>query len=119
MLPWPLTLEADPMPIQVYSPSPQERVGRIVSVRGRAQVFEGTVFLRIRDCSGQNLGETWTTAKAGGPQWGDFSVSVKIEGDPLTEDGWLELFSPSEENGSELDFTQISIRFAFHTSTTI
>lgn len=101
------------MPIEVYSPASRERVGRIVSVEGRAQVFEGTVFLRIKDCSGQTLVETWTTAKAGGPQWGDFSVSLKIEGDPLTEDGWLELFSPSEKDGSELDLTRISIRFAF------
>ncbi len=94
--------------IVLETPKPGEKISGSVTVAGFANVFEANVNVRIRDQSGGVLTETFTTATCGTGCWGDFSESVAFEVRERQE-GRLEVFTQSAEDGSERDLLSIPV----------
>lgn len=96
--------------IWVSSPRPGAVVTSPLEVRGSAQVFEGTVNLRLVTEDGRRLAETFTTATAGAPGRGDFQARLVFTPPPRGK-GYLEVFWLSPKDGSELDKVRVPVRF--------
>jgi spore germination protein GerM len=95
--------------IVVETPKRQgDEVASPVTVSGFANVFEGTVNVRIRDQNGNVVVETFTTATCGTGCWGDFSESVVFEVDEQQE-GRIEVLTHSAEDGSEQNVVSIPV----------
>ena len=85
-------------PIVVTSPAPGAEVTSPVTVAGTADVFEGTVTIRIFDGTNNQIAETIATATCGSGCRGDFSVEVPYSvGGPQA--GEIVAFEESAEDG--------------------
>lgn len=73
---------------------------------GLARVFEATVSFELRDEEGRVLGRGYTTAAAGGPDWGYFELKVD---NPPEETAQLVLFQESAKDGSPLDQVNLPV----------
>lgn len=91
-------------PIVVDSPKANDAVESPFTVSGTADVFEGTVSIRIRDEDGNVLAETFTTASCSTGCRGDYSRKVKFEVTEFTA-AVIEVYSVSAETGEDM-FTQ-------------
>lgn len=84
--------------IKVFSPGPESKVGNRVTVRGVANVFEGTVNYRLRDGENQVVAEDWVTAGMG--DWYYFEEEIDVlqaAGNRFA----LDLFTYSAKDNSE------------------
>jgi hypothetical protein len=95
-------------PIIVNRPYPNEPVSSPVTVTGSANVFEGTVMIRVRDRNGKKLTGTFTTATCGNGCRGEFSEPVSFEVDE-EQVGSIEVFWSSAEDGSPQDVILIPV----------
>jgi len=71
-----------------------------VRISGTARVFEGTLEVAIKDSNGKTMGRTTTTASAGAPATGNFSVTLAYEPVPTEQPGTIEVSSRSPRDGS-------------------
>lgn len=97
--------------IIVSEPRAGARISRPLIVRGEARTFESTVNLRLKDASGTELLETFTTAASAeigqyGPFTAEFDYPV-----PSTATGVLEVFQYSAADGTEIDRVTIPVVF--------
>ncbi len=96
-------------PIVVESPRDGETVSSPVRLRGTASVFEAALVVRILGDEGETLAEVPLTALTGAPERGEFSGLIPFETDEAQE-GTLEVFSPSAEDGSEQHKATVRLR---------
>ena len=96
-------------PIVVESPREGATVTSPVRVRGTASVFEAALVVRILGDEGETLAEVPLTALTGAPERGEFSGLIAFQVDE-PQDGTLEVFSPSAEDGSEQHKVTVPIR---------
>jgi len=98
-------------PIVVTTPATGEAVSSPVEVTGTANVFEATVSLRLLDGSGRELDQGFTTATCGTGCRGDFSHQLRFEV-AREQEGVIEVWWDSPEDGSRQDLVQIPVTLA-------
>lgn len=96
--------------IWIYHPQPDQKVNSPLSVTGSARVFEGNVVVRLGTEDGTVLARNFGTATKGAPERGDFKIDLKFDS-PGTGKGWVEVFSESPEDGSEVDKVRVPVTF--------
>ena len=94
--------------ITVDSPSVGQQVSSPVRVSGTANVFEGTVNVRILDANGREIARAFTTATCGSGCRGDYAVSVKYHVDHQ-QSGTIEVLDYSAQDGSPQDAVDIPV----------
>jgi hypothetical protein len=95
-------------PIEVTEPTEGATVTSPVTIAGTADVFEGTVSIRIVDEMGNVIAETFTTATCGSGCRGDYSERVKFAVD-AAQPGTIEVFESSAEDGSMVNVVSIAV----------
>lgn len=85
---------------------PAEMTGSRVKARGLARVFEATVGYELQNANGEVLERGFTTAAAGGPEWGYFEVIIDNAPAGATT---LELFQESAKDGSKTDMVEVPV----------
>lgn len=86
---------AEPLPIVVERPSPDEHVPPAFHVSGTASVFEATLVVQtLRD--GRTVERKTVTASEGAPGRGTFDVTMRATPGQLV----VRAFSPSAKDGS-------------------
>jgi len=95
--------------IKVMEPKPGATITSPVKIAGEAQVFEANVRLRVKDASGKVLGDGFTTATQGAPEWGDFSEDFSFKSPSKTQVGTVEVFEESAADGSISDWVVIPV----------
>ncbi|OGF25951.1 hypothetical protein A2303_01320 [Candidatus Falkowbacteria bacterium RIFOXYB2_FULL_47_14] len=99
------------MNIIVDEPDWNDEIPNPVMVTGQARVFENTVNIRLRSSSNRIIASTFITANSPDiGEYGDFSKSVPYS-DPGTATGFLEVFTISAQDGSEIDKVITLVRF--------
>jgi immunoglobulin-like protein involved in spore germination len=114
----PVTLQpaAATAPIEVTTPSEGDIVSSPVTIAGTADVFEGTVSIRILGEDGRVLADTFTTATCSIGCRGDYSEDVAFKVKDV-EQGTIQVFSASAEtNGGMLHLVEIPVILAPKTS---
>jgi hypothetical protein len=86
--------------VAMTSPAPGAEVRSPLRVQGRARVFEGNVQVQVRDARGKIIGNGFTTAVPGPPDWGEFSYTVTFSLTGGTQPGLIEAFSTSPKDGA-------------------
>jgi hypothetical protein len=109
----PVTLSPPPpqpptAPIVVDEPIHDARVSSPVKVSGAANVFEGTVNIRILDANGDVLAEDFTTATCGSGCVGTYRTRVRFRVDQ-EQRGSIQVFESSAENGEPLHMVEIPV----------
>jgi hypothetical protein len=111
----PVMLTARPQDgIAVFGPEPGERVYSPTRVTGKARVFEGTLFYRILDQNGTEIGNGMTTAENDGDEQdlfrGSFSVDITFKVRTV-QPGTIELYEPnmSDEGPRELYLVKVPV----------
>ena len=105
------TATAMTTPLPVASPTAQPRIvltqvsaqaemPGTLHVAGRAQVFEATLSLRLRDLDGQVIVQGVTMASHGAPDWGEFSVDLVYPPPVQDQRAMLEVYEESPRDGS-------------------
>jgi hypothetical protein len=94
--------------IVVRTPVAGDEVVSPVTVAGTANVFEGTVSIRILDANGQELAATFTTATCGSGCRGRYSEEVFFFTEER-QDGTIEVFESSAADGSPLNLVPVSV----------
>lgn len=92
---------------RIYS---AEADGHTIHIEGKARVFEATVSYVVVENEAE-IGEGFTTATAGGPEWGEFHLEIDIA---ELEEGEIRhltviLFEESAEDGSRTHELEIPI----------
>jgi hypothetical protein len=94
--------------IVVTSPQPGDVVSTPVTIEGTANVFEGTVRIRIYDAITNQIVDTFTTATCGSGCEGTFSIPV---GFSVAEEqqGEIVVFEESAETGKPMNQVRIPV----------
>jgi type II secretory pathway pseudopilin PulG len=95
--------------IKVTEPKPGATISSPVKIAGEAQVFEANVRLRVKDATGKVLGNGFTTATQGAPEFGDFSAEFSFKQPAETQVGTVEVFEESAKDGSVADWVVIPV----------
>lgn len=95
--------------IAVYSPINGQTVIGSITIAGAARVFEANVVWRLRDASGREVANGFTTATNGtSPVWGSFQTSAPIPAG-LSGQATLEVFWGSPRDGSAQDVVSLPL----------
>jgi Immunoglobulin-like domain of bacterial spore germination len=107
----PSPVDPDDPSIIVTSPveNLQEPLSSPIEVRGEARVFEANVSLALFNSAGEVLSESFATASAGGPEFGDFDALLAYAGVDEQSPACLWVFESSAEDGSPNNVVQIPI----------
>jgi len=94
--------------IVVDEPIENARVSSPALISGTADVFEGTVSIRILDENGAILSEDFTTATCGSGCLGTYKTRVRFQIDHKQR-GSIQVFESSAENGEPLHMVEIPV----------
>jgi hypothetical protein len=94
--------------IAVRTPVAGDEVAAPVTVAGTADVFEGTVSIRVLDANGQELAATFATATCGSGCRGRYSEEVFFFTQER-QDGTIEVFESSAADGSPLHLVRVPV----------
>jgi len=106
------TPSSAPPAITVTSPRAGDTIHSPVRVTGQATVFEGTVQLRLKDAGGRVIGRGFCQATSGAPERGDYATDLFYAAPPTAQDGVLEVYEESAQDGSELHMIGVKVRLA-------
>lgn len=99
--------------IVVIRPYPGDRIESGIQVEGFARVFEANVLFQIRDDLGTVVSkERFTTALAGAPLYGYFSITLPFDQLPTTRGGEIWVYARSAKDGSIIDLVQVPVYFS-------
>jgi hypothetical protein len=108
-IPTPITSESKN--ITVFKPLPNDALLNTIIIKGEARVFENVFSYRIVDSKGMKLAEGHAMANAPDVgQFGPFQVEVQIP-KASSPTGFVEVFSNSAKDGSEIDMVKIPVYF--------
>jgi hypothetical protein len=97
--------------ILVESPGPGDTLTAPLQVRGTANTFEATLYLRVVDKSGAVLVDRFVTATSGSGTRGTFETSLPIDA-ATVGNAKLVAYERSAENGAEINAVTIPIRLS-------
>lgn len=103
------TVEVKNIGIILTSPQNGDLISSPVTIKGRANVFEGHVAIRVKDATGKILGQGFATACMDIDAC-PFVASIPFT-KPTTPTGTVEAFSLSPMDGSEEYLQSVPIRF--------
>lgn len=95
--------------ITVRQPLANARVGSPVTISGDASVFEAALQWRITDSAGRVLAQGNTTASAGAPARGTFSVTAMFTPPLVDTIGIMEVFDRSPRDGSIDEIVRVPV----------
>ncbi len=98
--------------ITVRQPLPHARVAPPFVITGDANVFEAALQWRVVDGTGHVLAEGMTTATAGAPAGGTFSIDVTFTASPADANGAIEVFTRSPKDGQIDDIVRVPVVIA-------
>ena len=96
--------------IQVKLPQKNATVKNPILISGKANVYEGTVRIRITDNNKNVLADTFTTAGGSMDKLYPFEKEITYE-TPQTENGLIEIFEESAKDGSEIYKVEVPVVF--------
>jgi Immunoglobulin-like domain of bacterial spore germination len=88
--------------ILVKEPLANTRVRSPLTISGEASVFEAALVWQVTDTAGRVLAGGFTTATAGAPAKGTFSITATFQDPPSDVIGFAEVFTRSPKDG-EID----------------
>jgi len=88
--------------ILVKEPLANTKVRSPLTISGEASVFEAALIWQVTDTAGRVLASGFTTATAGAPSKGTFSVTVTYQDPPSDIIGFAEVYTRSPKDG-EID----------------
>ena len=98
--------------ILVLRPLPGETIQEGSFMQGMARVFEANVLYNIVDAQGNVVSnEKSITARAGGPEYAEFSTNLQFDIKPPTPTGELRVYTRSANDGSIQDMVRVRVRF--------
>ena len=95
--------------ITVARPLAATRISSPLTISGDASVFEATLQWRIVDGGGTVYAKGITTASAGAPARGTFSVSVTFTGPATDTSGFVEVWETSPRDGTIDDIVRVPV----------
>lgn len=98
--------------ITVRQPLPRARVTSPFVITGDANVFEAALQWRVVDGTGRVMAEGMTTASAGAPAGGTFSIDVAFTASPADANGAIEVFTRSPKDGQIDDIVRVPVVIA-------
>jgi hypothetical protein len=94
--------------IVVLAPASGDQVGSPVTIAGTAEVFEGTVAIRLLDAEGQELAAGFATTSCGSGCRGDYSTDLSFFVEDR-QDGSVEVFEIGAEDGSVQHLVRVPV----------
>lgn len=94
--------------IVVRTPAPGDEVVSPVTIAGTADVFEGTVSIRVLGADGAELAAGFATATCGSGCRGEFATELSFFTE-VRQNGTIEVFESSAEDGSQLNVVSIPV----------
>ena len=88
--------------ILVKEPLANTKVRSPLTISGEASVFEAALIWQVTDTAGRVLASGFTTASAGAPAKGTFSITATFQDPPSDIIGFAEVFTRSPKDG-EID----------------
>lgn len=107
--PSPTALTSSRGSITVRQPLPNARVVSPVTISGDASVFEAALQWRITDSAGRVLSEGNTTASAGAPGRGTFTITATFPPPAADLIGIIEVFDRSPRDGSIDEIVRVPV----------
>lgn len=97
--------------VKVFEPQANAKVGSPLLVRGEARVFENTIQFRLKDNQGNEITQKFVTYES--DEVGEFGSfgELLIFKDIDADEGVLEVYSISAEDGSEINKVEIPVKF--------
>lgn len=98
--------------ILVLRPLPGDIIQEGSFIQGMARAFEANVLYSILDTQGNIVSkEKSITARAGGPEYAEFSTNLQFDIKPSTPTGELRVYTRSANDGSIQDLVRVRVRF--------
>ncbi|RAP74123.1 Gmad2 immunoglobulin-like domain-containing protein [Paenibacillus montanisoli] len=95
---------------RIFEPAEGSVVGKAITVKGQARVFEAAFSYSLED--GHNvLAEGHATADKGAPEWGDFEFTVTLTEAPTSTTGVLTIYDSGAKDGSPLHPLHLAYTF--------
>ena len=88
--------------ILVKEPLAHSRVRSPLTISGEARVFEAALIWQVTDTAGRVLASGFTTASAGAPERGTFTITATYADPPSDIIGFAEVYTRSPQDG-EID----------------
>jgi len=98
--------------ILVLRPLPGEAIQEGSFMQGMARAFEANVLYSIVDTQGNLVSnEKSITARAGGPEYAEFSTNLQFDVESSTPTGELRVYTRSANDGSIQDLVRVKVKF--------
>jgi hypothetical protein len=98
--------------ILVKEPLANTRVRSPLTISGEASVFEAALVWQVTDTAGRVLAGGFTTASAGAPAKGTFSITATYQDPPSDIIGFAEVFTRSPKDGEIDEIVRVPVILA-------
>jgi hypothetical protein len=98
--------------ILVKEPLANSRVRSPLTISGEAMVFEATLIWQVTDTAGRVLASGFTTASAGAPAKGMFTITATYADPPSDIIGFAEVYTRSPQSGLIDEIVRVPIILA-------
>ena len=98
--------------ILVKEPLANTRVRSPLTITGEASVFEAALVWQVTDTAGRVLASGFTTATAGAPAKGTFSITATYQDPPSDIIGFAEVYTRSQKDGEIDEIVRVPLIFA-------
>ena len=98
--------------IVVRQPLANTRVRNPLTISGDASVFEANLEWQVTDTAGRVLAKGFTTATAGAPGRGTFTITATYADPPSDEIGFVEVYTRSPRDGQIDEIVRVPLILA-------
>ncbi|MDQ2914069.1 MAG: Gmad2 immunoglobulin-like domain-containing protein, partial [Chloroflexota bacterium] len=98
--------------ILVKEPLANSRVRSPLTISGEAGVFEAALIWQVTDTAGRVLASGFTTATAGAPAKGTFSITATYQDPPSDIIGFAEVYTRSPKDGTIDEIVRVPLILA-------
>ena len=98
--------------ILVKEPLANTRVRSPLTISGEASVFEAALIWQVTDTAGRVLASGFTTATAGAPAKGTFSITATYQDPPSDIIGFAEVYTRSPKDGTIDEIVRVPLILA-------
>ena len=98
--------------ILVKEPLANTKVRSPLTISGEASVFEAALIWQVTDTAGRVLASGFTTATAGAPAKGTFSITATFQDPPSDIIGFAEVFTRSPKDGTIDEIVRVPLILA-------
>jgi len=98
--------------ILVKEPLANSRVRSPLTISGEASVFEAALIWQVTDTAGRVLASGFTTATAGAPEKGTFTITATYADPPSDIIGFAEVYTRSPRDGTIDEIVRVPLTLA-------